>query len=328
MLGIDVSKAQLTCTLVDPQTEKNRWCREVPNTPAGIEQLLRRTPAEVAWVVEPTGRYSSLVARQATAAGRLVLLAQPQRAKKFLASVYDQVKTDRVDSRGLALYGLSRRLRPYPLKSETVEQLDQLQSARRGLSSAISRLEQQAKALPHAAAGLQAALVDLRARRAAFDREIAALVKTSEFGPLAARLQEVPGIGPVTGPALAACLSGKQFPHPDQFVSYLGLSVTRNSSGQRESPAYLSKRGNAELRRLLFLAAKSNVCCRNSPFRAQYERERAKGLPATAALCAVARKMARTCWSLWKHDTHYEPNRVHRQPAEYGGREPDIEPAS
>ncbi|MDQ2787181.1 MAG: hypothetical protein M3Y58_19495, partial [Chloroflexota bacterium] len=49
-------------------------------------------------------------------------------------------------------------------------------------------------------------------------------------------------------------------------------------------------------------------------FKQQYEREKAKGLTTTGALCAVARKLARTCWSLAAHGTRYEAKRVHRQP--------------
>ncbi len=47
---------------------------------------------------------------------------------------------------------------------------------------------------------------------------------------------------------------------------------------------------------------------------AEYARERAKGLSSTAALCAVARKIARLCWSLHKHGTRYDVSRVGVQP--------------
>jgi hypothetical protein len=56
VLGIDVAKAELVAALVEPRTEKTRWTRTVPNTPAGIQQLLRHTTPEMPWVVEPTGR--------------------------------------------------------------------------------------------------------------------------------------------------------------------------------------------------------------------------------------------------------------------------------
>ena len=66
---------------------------------------------------------------------------------------------------------------------------------------------------------------------------------------------------------------------------------------------------------------------KDSPFRAQYDRERAKGLPKTAAYCAVARKMARLCWSLHKHGSAYDPQRVGRpakEPTKQQEAEPDV----
>lgn len=76
----------------------------------------------------------------------------------------------------------------------------------------------------------------------------------------------------------------------------------------------LAQPKEAELRRLLFLAAQASLRAKNSPFKAQYERERAKGLSSTAAVCAVARKMARLAWSRVTHGSAYEPERIYQQP--------------
>jgi transposase len=84
-------------------------------------------------------------------------------------------------------------------------------------------------------------------------------------------------------------------------VAYIGLDVDKRESGKRKGERGLTHQGDAELRRLLYLCAQANLRIQDSPFRQQYERERAKGLSSTAALCAVARKLARLCWSLHKH---------------------------
>ena len=142
MLGIDVSKATLSCTLLATREQPPLWQGEVPNTPAGIATLVRRTPAASPWVVEPTGRYSHAVVAEGQAAGRRVLLAQPKRAKDFLASVAPRAKTDRLDSYGLARYGLAADLPSFPVKSEAMETLDQLRAARKGISDSLARLRQ------------------------------------------------------------------------------------------------------------------------------------------------------------------------------------------
>ena len=318
MLGIDVSKDTLSCTLLDPSTRQKTWHREVKNTPTGWKQLLKHTPPTVPWVLEPTGRYSQEVARAARQAGREVRLAQPKKAQLFLKSVQSRAKTDKLDAAGLALHGLSCEgtscaLAPYPLKSEMQEELDQLLLARKGLSQSCMELQARQQQLPRAAAALEPAVAALQAQIKEVDRQIAALTKAPELQAVK-ELQKVPGIGPVTAATVVSRLTARSFSHPDQFVAYCGLDVRVRQSGKRSGQLGLSKQGEAELRRLLYLAAQASLRAKGSPFAAQFEREQAKGLSKTAALCAVARKMARLCWSLVTHGTCYDPQRVYQQP--------------
>lgn len=313
MLGIDVSKDTLACTLFDPQTQKPIWNRTVPNTTAGINRLLRQTPAESHWALEPTGRYSLLAVTTAHEAGRQVLLAQPKKARDFLRSIQSRAKTDTLDSHGIGLFALCRPLPPFPLKSSVVEQLDQLLSVRKSISASLASFGLQARELTHAAPALEPIVAALEAQKKEVDRQIAALTATVQEFSIAAELEKVPGIGKVTAATLASRLTGHTFGHSDQFVAYCGLDIGVRQSGKKNGQTGLTKQGDGELRRLLYLAAQSNLRSKNSPFKAQYERERAKGLPSTAALCAVARKLARLAWSLHKHGSSYDPTRVHQQ---------------
>jgi transposase len=313
MLGIDVSKDQLTCALLDPTSKQLVWERTVPNSPAGIAQLLQSTPTAAPWVLAPTGRYSAPIARQAQAAGRSVLLAVPRRAQHFLASLPQRAKTDKLDSRGLGLYALSVPLPDYPLPTPAVERLQQLLSVRKTLSADLARYQQQCQALPLGKELLAPVITATKTQIQKLDRQIEAARK--EF-PLMARLQQVPGIGPVTAAQVAARLATHDFGHPDQFVSYLGLDIRVRQSGQRKGHQGLSKQGEAELRRLCYLCAQASLRAKDSPFVAQYEREQKKGLTKTAALCAVARQLARLCWSLARHGSDYDPERIYRHPSQ------------
>jgi len=311
MLGIDVSKATLAYSLLAAGTQQVVAEGQVPNTPAGIDHLVALAPAEHPWVVEPTGVYSQAVVRRGQQDGRTVLLAPPKEAKAFLAALHPRAKTDRLDSQGLARYALALPLRPFPVKAESVVQLEQLLAARKGLSDSLAQLTQQRQALPYAAEPLTAAINALRAQQRELDAQIAALCQQPELA-VAAALRQVPGIGPVTAAALAACFASHTFTHPDQFVAYLGLDVRVRDSGAYVGRRRLSKRGQPEL----YLCAQANLRRRDpdNPFKLQYERERAKGLSSTAALNAVARKLARTAWSLVTHGTTYDPARVHQPP--------------
>jgi transposase len=315
MLGVDVSKAALHGTWRDPETERITWQGAVPNNAAGIRQLLRRAPTGGV-VVEPTGRYGEALIRAVRAAGREALLAPPHKARAFLRSAQPRAKTDRVDSAGLALYGLRERLRPYPLPSPAVDLVRQLLAARRGLSQSLATLKQQRAALPLAAEALTPAIEALAEQLAAIDRRLARATRAAPaLAPTVAALDAIPGFGPVAAAAVAACLVDKQFTHPDQFVAYVGLDVRTQQSGRRVGKPRLSKQGDAELRRLLYLAASAPTRVKDDrTFARRYAREQAKGLSKTAALNAVARKLAKLAWSLVAHNASYDPTRVDTQP--------------
>jgi transposase len=315
MLGLDVSKATLDYCLLDPTTRKVIASGQVPNTCAGIADLLARIPDEHPWVAEPTGVYSQAVVIGAQQAGRTVLQAEPRQAYAFLRALQPRAKTDRLDSLGLAHYALAVPMRPFPVKTERVVQLEQLLAARTGISASLGRLTQQQRVLPHAAAPLGAAIAALRDQLDVLDAQIEAATQQPDL-TVARALDAIPGVGAVTAAAVAACLSTRTFVHPDACVAYIGLDVRVRDSGQRSGVRSLSKRGNAELRRLLYLCAQANLRSKDpdNPFKQQYAREVAKGLSSTAALNAVARKLARTCWSIATHGTTYDPSRVHHQP--------------
>lgn len=314
MLGVDVSKNMLHCSLAGPCSERPAWKMKVSNTQEGIEHLLQKTPAFAPLVVEPTGRYSLLVVESALRAGRDVRLAPPRKAKQFMSSLPGRAKTDERDGFGLALFGHASPLPPYRVKDEAVDKMDQLLSARKGLSHSLTALKLQHGELAHAREALAPAMAALAQQIKVVDKQIAALTKADPHFAAAKLLDTAPGIGPVTSAAVASRLTAKRFPSPAKFVAYIGLDIVVRQSGQREGKMGLSHQGDAELRRLLFLCAQANLRTKDSPFKAQYERERAKGLKSTQALCAVARKLAEVCWSLHRHGGPFDPARVYQSP--------------
>lgn len=314
MLGIDVSKPSLECTLLDRETERRQWRRTYANTAEGVTQLLAATPPDVPWVLEPTGRYSLQVAQQAQAAGRKVLLAPPRKAKAYLNSLQDRAKTDRLDSEGLAWFALTRpkakALRSYPVNTEAVEELQQLLTARQGIVQALTSLRQRQAELTHAADLLEPAIAALAAQEAALDTALQTAVVALAQEDVQ-RLQAVVGIGPVTATAVAARLHARKFAHADQWVAYIGLDIGVVQSGQRKGERGLTKQGDAQLRRLFYMCAKSAIRSKKGPFQAEYARLRAQGRKPTAALCIIARKLAKLSWSLVKHGAQYDAAKVY-----------------
>ena len=261
-----------------------------------------------------------LAVNAALAAKRRVLMAPPRKARAYLASIQSRAKTDRLDGRGLAQFAMSRLpgagLPAYPVKTEAVERIDQLLKARRGLVAARTSVRQRLPELPHAKEALDAAQAGLEVQIKVLDEQIEAAAAQS-LGREVERLLKIPGVGKVTATAAASRLTARQFETADKFIAYIGLDVDVIQSGTRRGQNGLTRQGDAELRRLFYLGAQATVMHKNSPFRARYLQERERGRKHPAAVCIVARKIARTCWSLLAHNKDYEPDRLFKQSDEH-----------
>jgi transposase len=313
-IGVDVSKKVLECHLFDCATREDGWHKKYDNSAEGIMLLMRESPRLAVFILEPTGRYGNLLVEYAHKHDRRVRLAPNRQAKHYLKSCNPRGKNDPMDSRGLARFGAVQELLTYTLKSEPVERLDQYLSLRKQISKSISRLRLQAKTLSYVRDTIAPIILSLKRELDAIDKKIAEISKTDATFAPSKDLLKVPGIGPVTAAAVTSRLVSKNFISADSFVAYVGLDITVNDSGDKKGRGRLSKQGDAELRRLLYCCAQASLRSKDPTFKAQYDREIAKGLATTKALCAVARKMAKLCWSIVHYGTKYDPGRVYQQP--------------
>ena len=100
-------------------------------------------------------------------------------------------------------------------------------------------------------------LVELDRRVKELDDEIGALAKSH---PVAQRLQQLRGVGPITATALVATLgSGEQFTKGRDFSVSLGLTPKQHSTGGKERLLGISKRGDPYLRKLLVHGARAVI---------------------------------------------------------------------
>ena len=138
-------------------------------------------------------------------------------------------------------------------------------------------------------------------------------------------LQEIPGIGVITATALYASVGNIHlFPSGRHLASWLGITPKEHSSGKRRRLGRISKQGNRYLRTLLIQGA-------HSALRAAEQRQKT-GKPLThlqhwavgrasdlshsnKAAVALANKMARIVWALWKHHRHFEGDHRPAMPA-------------
>ena len=90
-----------------------------------------------------------------------------------------------------------------------------------------------------------------------FTKAMEELVEGTVLAPLVKALQAFRGISVVSAVTIAAEVGGdlKRFPTPQQFMSFVGLVPSENSTGQRRRQGSITRCGNSHLRRILIEAA-------------------------------------------------------------------------
>jgi len=122
------------------------------------------------------------------------------------------------------------------------------------------------------------------------------------------RVETIVGVGPLVGISLTNTLERVPFRKADAFVAFIGFDPRANDSGHKAGRRRLSKRGPAELRRLLFNAAMSAI--KTTVWKPIYEHYRTQGWSTTASLVIIARKIARAAWSIHHYRTTFNPERI------------------
>lgn len=301
--------------------------------------LVDREPATL--VMEACGT-AHFWGRKAEAYGHRVVLLPPHAVRPYVL----RNKTDGADAKALLEAMRNEAIRPVPVKSVDQHVLGALHRLRSTwMAARTARLNTlrgllrelgfviplgARKVVPEvwalvsdAEAGLPEALRLVLAEAA---REIAELEKrihavedqlegVANHSPLVERLRTIPGVGLLTATALVAFVGDVQrFPSGRHFASYLGLTPRESSSGLQRRLGRISKRGDPYLRMLLIHGARAVLChakkakCPNDRLRAwALERERARGH--NKATVALANKLARIAWAVWRNADTYHAHR-------------------
>ena len=273
--------------------------------------FLKGLPAGSRIGVESTGSYHELFANAAHQLGFLVFLLNPTDTHHDAKAVGLRGKTDRVDAELIARMIAHEHTKLHIWIPPTPQQreIDRLIKRRATLISLREAVEMSLHDLGGFADELKALRTRFNQLIARIDLRTKALVEASpDRKQNFTRVCTITGVGPVIGTALVNTLERVPVKSADAFVAFTGLDPRPDDSGQHRGKRRLSKRGPGELRRLLFLAAMS--AAKTKTWRPLYEHYRAKGLSGTAALVILARRIARTAWSIYTYKTEFDPARL------------------
>jgi len=134
--------------------------------------------------------------------------------------------------------------------------------------------------------------------------------------PTVKRLTTLPGIGPITASAFVAALdTERRFQRAGQVTSYLGLVPQEHSSGDKRRRGRILRSAHPHLQSLLVQAAwrvMRGSDPRTANFRA-WAQAIALRRGKNVAMVALARRLARTLFAMWRDRVDYDPTHTRRR---------------
>jgi transposase len=304
--GVDVASGHLDIAAHGIQAVKR-----IANTPAAIKQWLRSMPAGSKVGLESTGIYHLELARLAHQHGLVVYVLNPRDIKKYSQGLGQRGKTDRLDAKVIARFVQHEHgeLRPWQPLTEQQQWLDELLRERALVQKQRAGLKQSMAHRPMLKDVMAPLLQVQTATLDRLEKMICQAACELTGGKVAFRsLISIPGVGVLTASALLRLFDRAKGASADAIVALIGLDPRPMESGNRKGIRRLSKRGDSETRRLLYNAGMAGA--KTDTWRPVFERERAKGLPATAALMVLARRLVRIAYSLFKSGGTFDRQRV------------------
>ena len=311
-VGIDVSSQTLE---VACSTELQTW--QVPNDPAGIEQLTSQLaqlkPALV--VLEATGGYEFEAACSIQACGLAVAVVNPRMARDFARAMGVLAKTDALDAHMLAAFARVLHQHPErqrfvrPLADAELQRLQALVLRRRQIVQMLVA-ERHRIRIAHAAArpSIERVIEFLKRELGDSDAEVTEHVQ-HHHAELAKALSSVPGVGAVSVAVLLAELPELGKLDRRRVAALVGVAPLNNDSGKMRVRRSIWG-GRASVRNTLYMATLSAVRF-NPLIKASYERLVAAGKNKKIALVACMRKLLTMLNAIAKHRSTWNPEIHH-----------------
>lgn len=325
-VGIDVAKDTVVCCFgsIDLQQQTTvSAAKRFANTPAGFVQLLEWTAQrceesspECWFFMEASGVYYENLAFFLSENNQLLCVALPTTVRDYARSLNAKTKNDPTDAQVLTRMALERKLDPWTLPSPLLRQIKTLVRERQALVDEQTAIGNRLHALENSYNPLKSSLRRLQLQQAFLDKQVTQIEKEldkllqndPDLRDRVNTVATIHGVGRLTVLTVLAETNGFVLTtSAKQLVSYAGLDVVEHQSGRSHAPTHISKKGNARLRRALYMPALTAIQY-NSQLKDYFHRLLARnGGQKKAALMAVARKLLKLIFTLFRSNSPYNP---------------------
>ena len=303
VIGIDVAKAEIVAYREDNQTTQ-----AINNDRETLRRWLNALPEQSSIALEATSIYHLDTVELAHEMGHRVYVVDAYRLSHYRESIGQRAKTDPCDARLLARYLASEqgRLRVWSPPPQAYKVLKSLLRRRAELINLRVSITLSWSSEPLLKNELAQQLKSFKQAEQSIQKLLQKVSKEAGITENIKRCKAIEGVGELTATGLATAFMRGHFVSSDAFIAFLGMDLRAKDSGKKTGTRRLSKKGDAEIRRLAHNAAMA--ACRSPTWKPFYESYLARGLARTQALVILARKLSRVAFALMKNQSEYQPN--------------------
>lgn len=315
-LGIDLAKHSFDVTLLREGGDRRH--KQFANSPAGfaeVQDWLRTQHIDrVHACMEATNVYWEALAAFLADAGHIVSVVNPLRIKGFAQSQMMRTKTDKQDSRIIALFCQECQPEAWTPPSAAQRRLRALTRHRDDLLQTRTQLSNRLgdSSDERVRASLEAVLASVETQLERVQTQLAQHLKDEpELTEQRALLTAIVGIGAITASKVLAEFGDiANYRSAKALAADAGLTPAQYESGTSvRRRARLSKVGKASVRAALYWPAITAMRC-SEVFQTFAARLAARGKPKGVIIGAVMRKLVHIIYGVLKHKTAFDPSKV------------------
>src|SRR3990172_7351544 len=183
--GIDISKDSFDAqfaVLGEAQEQRYVATAQFRNTAVGFRKLVRwakklvgSSTAPLWFVMEATGVYHEALAYELAKQNHQVAVVLPTKMKNYVKSLDIKSKTDRLDARAIAQFGLQRVLQPWQPPSTQLRMLKALVREYDAAVEQVTKIKNQLHAKHHSYRPAPQTLARLRTQQRLFETQMEAI---------------------------------------------------------------------------------------------------------------------------------------------------------
>ena len=306
-IGIDISKDTF-----DAATSSQKQSVTLKNSPAGFKKLIKwlgelDTP-HIA--MEATGKYYLGLALHLYEQGYPVYVVNPYKIKHHAQSQLKRVKTDSEDAKLIAEFCEVHTLKPWQPDSPVISKLQEFSALQDLLirTKTCFKNQMQSTLDPEVQKSQKRQIEQLEEQIEQVQLQMKACVEQDiDLNKQVELLTTIKGLGEKTAIELVTHIKDiDRFDNAKSLASYSGLVPQIQQSGSSLNRSSLSKMGNVNLRKCLYMPA-INSMAYNPVLKSFADNLRKRGVAGKKIVAAVMRKLIHLVYAILKSGKPFDP---------------------